>query len=449
MRISVGIDSVDSRYGGCTTHALYRVFKRLHERGYIDLVLDYPALVRLNPGIPDKTRGNGAVALKFKPREGVTPSKISEEVASEVVSYVNMVRGDASKACAVVAIGGADKELYDVYVRALTDYVHLDYVRATLSKLGETLILPLGLNRGCVGALAAIGWQGVRCTYELLVYRHPTRVGRAERGVDPKSLALLDSSPDHATFCNYERGRVIAAPRGPDPVLIGIRGLDPRKLVESLKLVVFEEPVEGWILFKTNQATGDHMVPRASTELKPFRTGCVAGVIRRVLTMPGGDVRVIVADGYGWCRAVVFKETGLAGYARMLEEGDVVRLCGVMKAWSNLEAVLHVESLEVVDLRNRYLKLNPRCPRCGKRLKSAGRGKGYKCTTCGLRSPHLEPEVLRLPRGVREGVYLPDCGSVKHLGIPSRLLAVSTECCEYEPSAVSDFYSINKLGRPG
>ena len=58
----VGIDDTDSLDGGCTTWVASRVIEAL--------LPDYeligaPRLVRLNPNVPWKTRGNGAVALTF------------------------------------------------------------------------------------------------------------------------------------------------------------------------------------------------------------------------------------------------------------------------------------------------------------------------------------------------------------------------------------------------
>ena len=58
----VGIDDTDSLDGGCTAWVASRVIEAL--------LPDYeligaPRLVRLNPNVPWKTRGNGAVALTF------------------------------------------------------------------------------------------------------------------------------------------------------------------------------------------------------------------------------------------------------------------------------------------------------------------------------------------------------------------------------------------------
>src|SRR5712692_3071013 len=60
----LGLDSTDSLLGGCTTHVATLLVEELLELGAE--FTDYPHLIRLNPNIPFKTRGNGAVSLNFK-----------------------------------------------------------------------------------------------------------------------------------------------------------------------------------------------------------------------------------------------------------------------------------------------------------------------------------------------------------------------------------------------
>ncbi|MEM0199588.1 MAG: tRNA(Ile)(2)-agmatinylcytidine synthase [Desulfurococcaceae archaeon] len=443
MKISIGIDSVDSQYGGCTTHVLYRIFKRLVENGYIESVLDYPYLVRLNPSIPHKTRGNGAVAINLELKKIASLDTLIDEVASVIVEYVNGIHGDLMRVCAAIVPYELSGYFNDIYVKALTDFVHLDYVSNFIKPIKDKVILPFGLNKGCVGALAALGWDKSRCSYELLIYRPVSHTEADRKMCDSRFLAELDSLEEYRTFCNYdyEGGRAVSVPHGPDPVLLGIRGLDPDKLVKTLKFLKLSEVVEGWCVFKTNQATGAHMVPRASHELKPFRTGCLTGVVKHVSIRPGGDVVLSLTDGFGEIDVAVFKESGLTRYVRQLTSGDVIRACGSVKLWDNLRPVLHVELLEIVDLADKYLRLNPRCPRCGARMKSSGRNKGYKCLKCGFKAADLRPETLKLLRDINTGLYLPTCGSVKHLSIPASLLNTPLDCYAKPPTVVSDFYS--------
>ena len=78
MRCLVGIDDTDSPRGLCTTYLAYRIAVDL--RPDVE-VLCYPRLVRLNPNVPFKTRGNAAVCLKI---EAADPETAFTLLASKV-----------------------------------------------------------------------------------------------------------------------------------------------------------------------------------------------------------------------------------------------------------------------------------------------------------------------------------------------------------------------------
>ena len=59
MVLWIGVDDTDSLKGMCTTYLATELIRELTEEH--DLI-GYPRLVRLNPNIPWKTRGNGAIA---------------------------------------------------------------------------------------------------------------------------------------------------------------------------------------------------------------------------------------------------------------------------------------------------------------------------------------------------------------------------------------------------
>src|SRR2546422_8240365 len=61
MPLYLGVDDTDSLRGMCTTFLATELVRALPG---LDLI-GFPRLVRLNPNIPWKTRGNGAVCLRF------------------------------------------------------------------------------------------------------------------------------------------------------------------------------------------------------------------------------------------------------------------------------------------------------------------------------------------------------------------------------------------------
>src|SRR5436189_5585216 len=67
MVLWIGVDDTDSLTGMCTTFLAGELVREL-TRAY-DLI-GYPRLVRLNPNIAWKTRGNGAVCIRVGSGEG-------------------------------------------------------------------------------------------------------------------------------------------------------------------------------------------------------------------------------------------------------------------------------------------------------------------------------------------------------------------------------------------
>src|SRR5947199_4451066 len=62
MVLWIGVDDTDSLRGMCTTFLATEIIRELTEE--FDLI-GFPRLVRLNPNVPWKTRGNGAICLRF------------------------------------------------------------------------------------------------------------------------------------------------------------------------------------------------------------------------------------------------------------------------------------------------------------------------------------------------------------------------------------------------
>ena len=59
----IGLDDTDSKESMCTTYLAAVLIGKLKSYGTIE---GYPWLVRLNPNIKYKTRGNAAIAIKLE-----------------------------------------------------------------------------------------------------------------------------------------------------------------------------------------------------------------------------------------------------------------------------------------------------------------------------------------------------------------------------------------------
>ncbi len=62
--LHIGFDDTDSPKAMCTTYLAYKIVNSLKKQGAE--FIDFPYLIRFNPNIPWKTRGNGAVAISLK-----------------------------------------------------------------------------------------------------------------------------------------------------------------------------------------------------------------------------------------------------------------------------------------------------------------------------------------------------------------------------------------------
>jgi len=416
--LHVGVDSVDSWRGGCTTHFVFEILRDVANRLDVKL-LDYPLLVRLNPNIPWRTRGNGAVCLRLKIRSN-DAAAFERLLELRLRSYT-----DESYDCdPVVALlyGEPHDDFSDFYEKALTRVVALREAQ-DLAKKHDVKVIKTRSGLGLIGALAAIGslTKG-DYTYEVLAYREEG----APRFVDYDSVWALEFETWPYTFNNIdpETGRVLLTPRGPDPVLYGIRGEGPETLMKALRTLRVYTKVVGRLLFRSNQGTDCHyMKVRGIEGLEPYSSISIEGkVASKPMVMKGGHVIFKLSNGKEEICCVAYKPSGaVRSSTEKLEVGDEVEVCGGVRRFPGSEALsLNIERLVVLRAREEVVEKNPLCPRCGKRLKSVGRSGGYKCKKCGFKSIDAHKLLLRRSRSEVEGVYTPPPRSMRHLAKPLR-----------------------------
>jgi tRNA(Ile2)-agmatinylcytidine synthase len=418
MILNIGLDDTDSDLGGCTTYIAALVVERLASRVEF---LDYPLLVRLNPNIPWKTRGNAALCLRI----GLKPellSNVEEEVAATVEEHAELgvKRTDPG---IVFLQGEVHREVVDFGSRCVREVVSKGEALRLIRKHGGEALC-YGRGRGIIGALGAIGnlLEGDH-TYELLAYRTPEKRGMPRR-LEPLSVMKMDEATRGLTFNNVdpETGRILITPRGPDPVLLGIRGETPSALIDAFRYLEIHEDVERWVIFKTNQGTDAHLqLGEEPTSIRPYRPVAIAGTVSRSpRAIVGGHVFFYVKHGPGEISCAAYEPTGgLRSAVMRLEVGDRVRVYGgVRPARGNRPVTVNIEKLEVLELAPKMVYVNPLCPDCGKRMESMGKGKGYRCRRCGLRARDLEPEPVKCPRDLDVGLYLPPPRAQRHLTKP-------------------------------
>jgi tRNA(Ile2)-agmatinylcytidine synthase len=417
--VHLAVEDTDSSRGGCTTYVAALLVEELLELGAV--FTDYPNLVRLNPNIPYKTRGNGAVALRFRIKE---PEE-AFQLATRLVEEHSYAREGLSEPAVALLVGESiPAELGELAGRALWDLVEVSYAKELAARLGIRFKTWNG-DVGLVGALAALGnrLEG-DFTFEVLAYRERAYWG-TERRVDPESVVEMERWTYPYTFNSYDRekGRVLITPRGPDPVLYGIRGEEPQLLLKAAAMLRVAEPIELRLIFRTNQGTGAHLKnPLDPHHPKPHTSGRLRGyVASNPTTGPGGHVYFTLQGLEGgrlYC-AVYEPTGGLRRVARALLPGDLVEVGGGVRPPAETHPpTLNVEYILVLRPAASRRYVNPLCPRCRARMKSMGRGQGYRCGRCGHRDPRARKQVVELPRTLSPGLYLPPPRAQRHLTKP-------------------------------
>lgn len=410
MRLHIGIDDTDSPNGMCTTYLgaiLYRELSRIAEP------LGLPRLIRLNPNIPYKTRGNGAVAMTFEVDEDLIT-----EVKNTVHFYVNRLADfehENTNPGVVFVEGEIPKELVEFAMKALREHVTIEEAEKAARNAGVEYF-KFKVGRGIIGALAAVAYPLERFTYELLAYREPDNWGTPRR-VDKESVFLADSWSYPFTYDNvdpYKRS-VLITPHGKDPVLVGIRGIDRGKVLQTFEMVRFEEPVTFYQLYKTNQNTDDHLTYKKIGELKLYDSAVVRGTVVKPYWERGRHVFFELEDETGRIRIAAFEPTKkFRNYVRKLLPGDEIIAAGGVKEHEGV-LTLNLEKFYPVKLVPNFEYRKPKCPRCGVTMKS--KGNYLKCKHCGYKMPkNLIP--VEVPRELERKIYEVPPDARKHLSRP-------------------------------
>ena len=428
--LHIGFDDTDSTKGGCTTYLTAVLIEKLKPYGVT--YLDYPLLVRLNPNVPWKTRGNGALCLRFTyPEEHEAAIKETAVSLWEEHSAVDQKGTDPG----IVFFGGEQipPELTAFSKKAETTVVTLKEAMELIKKFHAEA---LGYNncRGIIGSLAAIG-ETLQCdyTYELIAYRTPENLG-TKRRVDEESIFDMDKQTQPYTYNNVdcEKRRVIITPRGPDPILFGIRGESAEVVKQAFGIVKPLESVERWVVFRSNQGTDAHLLHLNSlTEVAPYQSVVLkATVSQKPRIVPLRHVIFQIKDKYAAIDCAAYEPTGdLRKIALALEVGDEVNVTGAVKKESAARPqTINLEKIRVLSLAQKNHAQNPACPNCSKRLKSMGKNQGLRCEKCGGKYPALKKVETAVPRMLKTGLYVTSTRSQRHLTKPLRRYGHEKNC---------------------
>ena len=235
--LHVGIDDTDSPKGMCTTFLCYEIVKFL-EKQEIQF-MDFPYLIRFNPNIPWKTRGNGAVRLTIRTKN---PKKIKSKITQFVANY-----SDTKNGANPGLVFFQNKEIPSSFQKfsklALWKLISRKQAKQFVSE-NNIESFYLGNGQGLVGAISAVGYEFSDHTFELLSYRKKSQLGK-KRCINLDSVKKMQSILPE-TFSSYDNDndRVLITPHGPDPVFYGIRGETVRSVVRASTIVNADEKLD-------------------------------------------------------------------------------------------------------------------------------------------------------------------------------------------------------------
>ncbi|MDS0282444.1 tRNA(Ile)(2)-agmatinylcytidine synthase [Haloarcula onubensis] len=404
----VGLDDTDSRETGmCTTYAAAELAERIRDAGgRVERLL----LVRLNPAVEHKTRGNAALA--------VHTDLDADRATALVRATLDLAQTDDPKTNPGAVVADCDPDEVPPPVAEFT----LDAIRTIQDRTAATLVadtagfarVQRGNGRGVVGALSAVGaWAALDdWTYEHIAYREPDRWG-SEREVDAESVRAAADSHYPAVWDTVDRasGYPVCVPRTPCPILYGIRG-DDSDACRAVADAVESEPVDRRATFVTNQGTDVHLQDGAVGAVSDDSAYRVSGTVAASPeTRQGGHVFVPVADDGTRLQCAAFEPTKrFRDRVRALRAGDAVTVCGEVT-----DGTLKLEKFAVRSLV-RTEPATPVCPDCGRTMSSAGRGQGYRCRDCGTSADgkverpvdrDLEPGWYEVPPVARRHIAKP------------------------------------------
>lgn len=410
----IGVDDTDSRQRGmCTTYLATRLADRIRRDTGADVRRQL--LIRLNPAVEHKTRGNAALALHTD-----LDAERAFDLATAEIERVAETADPNTHPGLVVAPHAPTAIPADVAAFARTAMCDHRTIDDALALIDEYEYAAAGwkVGRGRIGALAAVGaWTALDdWTYEYITYRDPSRWGTSREVDEASAFAAADAAyPDAWDTVDRVESQAVCVPHTPGPVLYGIRG-DDAETVQRVARDIESEPVETAALFVTNQGTDAHLRNGRIGDLRDGHAYRVTGVVATVPeTRRGGHVFFDLIDANDATRdpirCVAFEPTKrFRDRVRALRDGDRITACGEVSV-----GTLKLEKFAVRELR-RTERITPACPECGRSMESAGTDQGYRCRSCGT---HRDDKRERsLERELEPGWYeVPPCAR-RHIAKP-------------------------------
>lgn len=405
----IGIDDTDSPDGMCTTFLASTILNEF-KKNNIEII-DYPRLIRLNPFARFKTRGNGGVSFKLDLNQDI---ELAKEIVLKYVSELSMFDCDNTNPGVVFYKGKITEEMIDYAFKAIYSIITIEEAEDFAKRIGAE-IHKFKKGRGIIGSIAAISSPLDDFTYELLAYRDSSRYG-TKREIDYDSVVEMDRKTYPETFENIDGKYLAIEPKTPCPVLYGIRSNSPEVLEIAKDIVIPNEEIVDSCIFKTNQHTDMHIKNAEKiSDMKQYSCYRIKGFVKESPhIIEGGHMFFTLYDESGEIECGAYEPTkDFRKTVEKLRADDEIELYGGIGE----QNTFNIEKFQVIRL-NEFVYRNPICE-CGKRMTSAGKGKGFKCKKCGRKLESDEKIPEKIERDLENGkFYETPVSARRHLSKP-------------------------------
>lgn len=389
----LGIDDTDHLDGGCTTFSMFEIIQNLPKQ------YDYQnvSLVRLYPFAKRRTRGNAALAVEIVGEDYTELMKFLDRywndkllpLAGMISNSKSSLREQSPTDPGMVWFDNKPDEQF--YWNCVTQEIDMSKVPKAAKSWG---------GHGRIGATAAVSWPGKIHTFEAITWRRQDAVAaKSPRIVDLDKLNDVDENPDTFMSRDLRTNSVLISPRGNCPVLFGLRAKTYNSARSSCEYLINSDNTEnvvGYLIFRTNQATDDHLGNDKH------------GTVKEVTIKRRGSTKVLCQNGDV---LMAFAESGdVKLLAQWLKPSDKISYNGLVSS----DDAIHLERLKITE--SARLKVRPKCEECQTTLKSMGKNQPLRCPKCKKRFPQSWNLVERYPPF--NGWVQPPEDSMRHLAKP-------------------------------
>ncbi len=368
----LGLDDTDHLGGGCTTKTLDILIKGLPK----NIEVGELRLVRLWPFAKQRTRGNASVAVELICTD---EKKLLNHLDTWWKDNILPLAGEISSS------ENYDRQQFPAdpgmiwFSRSLPS---AEFYYNTARKEVNIEDIPLAEKswggQGKIGATAAIAWDKKMVTYEAIGWRTETNTGiEKAREIDVQRLQDIDEMEYTFMSRDPRTGNSMIAPRGPCPVLFGIRARKYQVAKNAAQYLLDSRNTEdnsGMRIFTTNQASDDHLEENLSD------------IVKDTDILSRGTVVINCQEH----KLLAFSESGdIKKLAQWLESGDRISFNGLI----NHDGAIHLERLRIDSTVNK--KVRPLCQKCNVKMKSMGQNQPVRCPKCRDKSELKWNEITR------------------------------------------------------